>query len=711
MHHDNIFFVFTEEDDQLDAIIESILMKGLTDGAVKLHIIKCGVSGPPETGKSHVRALMLGQRRPQVRKSTAIATEADQVTPDYGRVEEKGVTEDFVDMTTSRKGNVWRVIRDASMARFIANTLYNEHYKKIEVEDGETERPLKSELRKRCRVIRAVKKHLRSMQGKPKKKRKGLNDIRLVYFVDTGGQPQFQEILPNFIRCDINLLVHSLSQGLDDCPEFNYVIDGKRFTAPERMRLSNGEIIEQSVRSITSSISTSESKPFVAIVGTFKDKCNPGSDQYKLMLKERSKVINELLRPYIGNGIDRCGMFSPQRSQEQKIFAIDGSEQGWDSNFNSLENLKSQILTSAKRHPVEIPIRYFLFLQSILAIAKKKNYVTLEECCTMASDNDIAMTKSDIKKALELFDDCNLILYFPDILENVIFIKPGFLFGMVTDLIVASFQCESDMTTEERMYFQITGIFTQIILDDIASLQLTDKDFTQQNFLDLLKRLYIVAEVTRGHYFMPCVLPIENATSEELRSTEESMRSNNIDGPLMFSFPQRMSPRGLFCALVVALVADSSWELSTLSEGIYRRRNVVELGYKQFGQVTIIDRKSHFEVYTTCDPSYCPSINQAVSEAFKKACDNMNYRDNKIIGLPCRRCMEPQFHSTEVVQLPESGVWKERCSIYRRRKQIPLTPDRLLWFNSQGSDSDNAQSKYIYSVSAMSLTHSVRPPL
>ncbi len=211
------------------------------------------------------------------------------------------------------------------------------------------------------------------------------------------------------------------------------------------------------------------------------------NQQYKEMLMAKSKQINERLRPYIGYGVDKCGMFSPQRGQDQTIFAIDASEQGWDSNFDSLENLKSHILSSAKSRQAEVHIRYFLFLQSILAFVKtsKKQYVTLDECYQEASVNDIAMTKSDVKKVLKLFDDCNLI---PNILENVIFVKPGFLFGMVTDLIVASFQCETDiMTAQERLYFQMTGIFTHRILNGTASLQLTDKDFTQKIFLDLLR--------------------------------------------------------------------------------------------------------------------------------------------------------------------------------------------------------------------------------
>ncbi len=86
-------------------------------------------------------------------------------------------------------------------------------YQKAKVEEGTSEPPLRSELRKRSKIIRDIKRHLEEMRRKSKgmkskRKRNGLNNVQLVYFVDTGGQPQFQEVLPNFIKCDINLLVH-----------------------------------------------------------------------------------------------------------------------------------------------------------------------------------------------------------------------------------------------------------------------------------------------------------------------------------------------------------------------------------------------------------------------------------------------------------------------------------------------------------------------
>ncbi len=682
MYH--IFKPHTAIGASIEDEIEAILTKGLKSGSVKLHITKCGVSGPPETGKSHVRALMLGLPRPLTRHSTALATEADQATPDF----QKLTSEDLVDM--DGKGCMWRVLKDDNMARIIANTLYSKYLNEAGSENLSRGPQSQSEVREatqeRYKMILDIKKRLRCMIGKKERKRKGLNGIRLVYFVDTGGQPQFQEILPNFIKCDVNLLVHNLSQDLQHCPDFNYVTNGKKFSVPECMKLSNIDIIEQSVQSITSN-ARPNTKPSVAMVGTFKDKCNPQS--YAQMLGEKSRIINEHLKPYM-SGRGKCEIFSPNRTPDQRIFAIDGSLEGWNSNAESLDKLKHFITEYATKRSIEVPIKYFIFIEILKAYATKmgRQYLTLDECNYIATTSKISMISSDVLEALTLFDECNVILYFPKILKNIVFIKPGFLFNLVTDLIVASFHCESDMLSQERIYFQRTGMFSKLILQDIPSLQLTG-EFTQQGFLNLMKDLFIIAALSQQDcYFMPCVLPLEesSAVSGELAAIKEFMRGNDIDGPLVISFAHKISPRGLFCAIIVALVQNSSWKLSTLS---YRRRNVVEFEVYQHiehhsglcGKVVIFDKGSKLEIYTTCERDACGSIRCIIKSAFEKASESLGY-DNVFdaTGLPCRICPTSMEEHYTNIYTSKDGQWKEKCSVNTRKHPVKLSVSREIWF-------------------------------
>lgn len=633
-----------------------------------------------------MRALMLSRNRPRQRRSTAVATEADQVTPDV------------VDMKQTGKGShKWHVVSSGSMTKFIANTLFGKEYSSMNVNSDEEDTLLKGSSPKKkqraFKMVDEVKKVLKSMKGKPtKRKRKGLHNIRLVYFVDVGGQPQFQEILPNFIKCDINLLVHNLSQDLEHCPEFNYVFDGEAFTVPEHAKTSNIDIIEQSVRSICSNMSTKvEYQPHVAIVGMFKDKCNPHSVEYSKLLREKSAKITKRLKPYIGtSGDKKCELITASR--EQCIFAIDGSLDGWDSNSDAIEDLKQSIHNYAEKTPCEVPIKYFIFLQNLTVYAEQKSYLTLDQCVSVASKSDIFMRKSDVSAALTLFHDWNIILYFPKVLPNIVFMKPVFLYSKTTDLIVASFQCEHRTMNEENVQFQKSGVFTNALLRNIPSLALTDTNFKQQDFLDLLKGLFIIAELNPGKYFMPCVLPVCDASEKQLDAVMKCMQVHQIAGPLCISFIHRKSPRGLFCAMVVSLAGDPRWKLNALLDGIVLHRNLLEFEvYNEsddpIGEVIIVDKNSHLEIYTTCDQSMCFYVQQTVCNAFERARESMSYchsADLSYIGLPCT--ITPichGLHRTEVFPT-EGGVWKERCSAHRG-KFILLTPKRSVWFSNSAS--------------------------
>ena len=668
-------FAVADKSDTSDTKIEATFLNGMDD-IVRMHITKCGVSGPPNTGKSHVRALMLRLKRPSKRASTALADDADIIID----------AEDMVEL--SKTG--WKMIKHDKeyMTRRIANTIYDKMSKKPASNpefQAHCASP-RSSARREYKANKAIKTHLKRLRKTGKKlNRKCLNGIHLVYFVDTGGQPQFQEILPHFIRCDVHLLVYNMSQKLEDCPPFNYISKGEEYSVPEQLTSSNIGIIEQSVRSITSSITSAERKPHVAIIGTFKDQCNSGSTEYKKMLKERSQQIRRTLEPYAGIGAGKCDVFSFQR--DETIYPIDGSERGWDSNEYTLFSLKSRIHDCSDSREVEVPIKYLVFYQNLLQYAEE-SFVSLEECEKVASNSNIGMSKSDVIEALVFFSNCNLILYFPKILQDLAFIKPSFLFHMVTDLIVASFHCKSDgdSISYSRDEFQKTGVFNHEIL---ASIKLPKETFTIVEFLKLLKGLYIIAKVENG-FFMPCVLPLLESSSTELQQYENSMTRLGFNGPYIISFANGMSPRGLFCSLLVALAADGMWKLKNLLQSNFRRRNLVEFDYYKFGSdncvgtIVVVDQNSRLEFYSTCAKQHCISIREAVHAAFISACKSLDYNYEGLYsyGFVCRaNCEHSYRHSSEVFKDESKGQWKERCSI-RKGNRVQLPEDRAIWFES-----------------------------
>ena len=666
---------------------------------VNVHITKCGISGPPGTGKTHIKALLLNQDRPPQRSSTAMSTRAEEIT----------TAEFLVNSVEMRRGLRWTVLQKDHWARLLANTVYN-----FSNNLDEIMRPImgsNDELEYKDLSSRTYKLLVKMYKdGKPKRKRKTVNDIYLIYLVDTGGQPQFQEILPNFVQCSVNFLVHNLSQDLNDYPKFEYVVDGNSCMAPECLKASNLSIIEQSVRSISSSVKSEkfdQISPTIAILGTFHDKffeenCGRDSDRQTEILRERSKLINEKVRNYVGRSIKKCTILKYPHDQ-QIIFPIDASKNGWNPKGSTIETLKNAVHEYSKKVKIlDVQISYFVFLQNLkdFSTKYKKAYLYREEFQKIAQDSYVSLNERDIEDALCLFSDVNLILYFPDctLLSNIVFMDPSFLYNKVTDIIVMSFECSDSVSPNS---FASTGIFTSRHLDDLSSLQFNqDPNFTRKMFFSLLQDLFIIAKVDEDRYFMPCVLQLEDfdSLSEEAAKQEDDikdrMANNNVSGPLIISFGDRISPRGLFCAMVAKLASNFGWKLDE-GKGAVRRRNMIEFGVESsstsLGTALLCGKQTHLEVYTTCEKINCSNIRKAILLSLYEAGCSLKFNFNAIdihTGFYCNNCPDDPKHHTIVSQRKDSGKlqekckWQEKCSFNTRKRAVHLNHKQVGWFEN-----------------------------
>ena len=121
--------------------------------------------------------------------------------------------------------------------------------------------------------------------------------------MDSGGQPQFNEVLPAFIyNIALILLVLKLSEPLDAYSELEFC-DESGITYKERCTslLSNEEILEHQVRTLQarSCEISDDRKAMVAVIGTHRDEEEKliEEGQCKETTEEKNKKLWSIMHP------------------------------------------------------------------------------------------------------------------------------------------------------------------------------------------------------------------------------------------------------------------------------------------------------------------------------------------------------------------------------------------------------------------------------
>ena len=152
-----------------------------------------------------------------------------------------------------------------------------------------------------------------------------------MHFIDSGGQPQFLEILPAFIRnVSLLLLLVKLSEELSDTPTVEYFSpDGKSYQlgvfplSNEQLLLQAAQLslFHQSQISLPHNIIEKEqSQPNMTVVGTFADQ----ESKCKETRSEKNNRLKQLLQPFQKQLIPR--------SKSEIIFPVNAKSAGQGKN-------------------------------------------------------------------------------------------------------------------------------------------------------------------------------------------------------------------------------------------------------------------------------------------------------------------------------------------------------------------------------------------
>ena len=401
----------------------------------------------------------------------------------------------------------------------------------------------------------------------------------IALLTDTGGQLEFQELLPALVSGpSVFFLVFRLDQDLNQRFTVEYRDPSKGCSMPYESSYTVTEFLLHTLASISSMGSYMYTgaqrehdivplKPTVFFVGTHKDKVS----------KEKIEEIDrDLLQKIKHTDHYRSGIIQ-FASEKHLIIPVNNLSQD-DSDTQLVRSAVDRIRDQGT-FDVSAPPQWLIFSQVIRQL--KERVLTYDECLVVAKQCGID-TSDELNDALGfLSTKVGLIRYFQgtnvdEDLKKIVIQDPQFLFDRITNFIISTFTFKNadPVVCEE---FQKKGIFSRTMFEKISSKEGAQQLLTPSRLLKLLRHLHIIAPIQELSddikYFIPCIL-----AHAEIVNTKPSVSSCQVTKvseapPLLACFCCGYCPRGLFCALVVYLLNNQmnsrfSWTLEC--EEIFR---------------------------------------------------------------------------------------------------------------------------------------------
>ena len=470
-----------------------------------------------------------------------------------------------------------------------------------------------------------------------------LHEIAWVKFVDSGGQPQFLEVLPIFLRrTSVWVYVLKLSERLDEYPTIEfYDVNGSRIGKPYAAAYTNMQIFQQFIQTIRSHKAAGHKSPKILVIGTHRDKQSECTES----LEEKNKILSKLLKPLADDVI------YSNLAQGDLIFPLNAqSPDKFDHKI--AEEIRALIMRQCSPQPDEIPLGWYALQLKLREIAEAlgREVISREECLAVA--RKLHMDEKSLDAALEFLNSLNAIYYFKDILPKAIFCDTQVLLDKATELVEFSYKlrdsskCEFVARAGEWKKFSEYGLVSSSFLN-------TFKKHYVPELIKLFRALLILADFPKpGYHFMPCLLQ---------RISQTEVAKHRTPATCFIAHFPHGGRLGMFCALIAYLLSPENrfpcaWNVivnEPTNTPLCLHRNCIKFTLPRFpGKVTLIDSVDFFEIHVDAPPKavagLCQYVRSAVLVGLEKAANTLHYTNSKPeIAFPCP-CDQGDFHVATV---------------------------------------------------------------
>ena len=502
--------------------------------------------------------------------------------------------------------------------------------------------------------------------------------LRQLLIADSGGQPEFLETMPVFLNGASKFVyVMKAHESLEKRTMVQYFKDNKlvwEFPASH----TNEDTLKQCTRTMRSLNAKNPKIPpsKMLFLATHRDmvpdKELPG------VLKHLHKRLKKILLPEFKEQLIFC-----DQEGEDFIFTLNAAKPE-DKDRECGQAIRECLSKSEEgREPVKVPLRWYTLYQKLLEIMNGlgKKVLSREQCRQVAESME--MDDGSCEEALNFFNGLNLLFYFPTILPNLVFIEPQMLLDKVSELVDETYHMRQGDRLQpmvgERLKFRDYGQVTEKFLSEFKS-HYEPPLFTPKELITLLRGLLVLADLSEGVYFMPCLLRVESSevVTKYRMSNEKALALHFPDGgPLL----------GMFCCTVAYLLSPENthpcpWKVVENEAGIPEclHRNVIQFTIpKKAGTISLIDHFTHFEIHIHSLPKKADElwklVHDGVFAGLKKARKTIGYTSNTPI--PAIVC--PAHPATPHPATVDGSVWT--CSQMSKKFGDIPEDDPIPWLS------------------------------
>ena len=526
---------------------------------------------------------------------------------------------------------------------------------------------------------------------------KGENEALLthsIHLVDSGGQPQFHDIISIFMPGLSGLVsVFKLSECLSAHGEVAlYNTAGVLINEPYESHYTHEHVIRQDLLAIQCEATRcgTDEIPNLAFVGTFldeKDKCPEESPE------EKDKRLHSIITEMLPQEMQKC-VIADGPSLKQAAFRIN-ARTPTKRDFDAVGRLRAALTSRSRVRPRKLPLNWYGYEVALHRLMQElgRQVLSRKECEYVA--HMLGFDTESLKAALHYLQQLNIIAYY-DVLPGVVFGSSQVVLDKITELVRYSLQLKKGHCTTrgaERNFLQQGIVSLEFLSSPDFSKHYISQLFRPKEVLKVLISLLVVAKVGAREYIMPCVLEMSCIYPTP------PVPDGNVLASFIVHFSKKSPMFGVYCCTTSSLISDAGWRLLT-EDGevaqVARNSITFEVPRGYAGKVTILDPLTSYLEVTVQLPAHIarehsarlyPDIRDTFLAAVKKAMATLHYEARiPEVSFLCpeqsERCsVEPHVATVDGSQSSLT------CSLRPGSVCHPLIEEQRMWLPAASGES------------------------